>query len=84
MHWFMRHSYLTVTAVTHNIHGLHTSTSLPRFTEAGLAPDTARELVIAMICALEGAFVLARAARSTEPLRVAGELTAQAVERALA
>jgi AcrR family transcriptional regulator len=57
---------------------------LPRFTEAGLSPDTARELVIAMICALEGAFVLARATRSTEPLHVAGELTAQAVERALA
>jgi AcrR family transcriptional regulator len=56
---------------------------LPRFTEAGLPADAARELVIAMICALEGAFVLARAARSTEPLRVAGELTAQAVERAL-
>jgi AcrR family transcriptional regulator len=56
---------------------------LPRFTAAGLPADTARELVIAMICALEGAFVLARAARSTEPLRVAGELTAQAVERAL-
>ena len=55
----------------------------PRFTDAGLPPDTARELMIAMICALEGAFVLARAARSTEPLRVAGELTAQAVERAL-
>ena len=55
----------------------------PRFTGAGLAPDTARELVIAMICALEGAFVLARATRSIEPLRVAGELTAHAVERAL-
>ncbi len=55
----------------------------PRFTGTGLPPDTARELVIAMICALEGAFVLARAARDTEPLRVAGELTAQAVERAL-
>jgi hypothetical protein len=36
-----------------------------------------------MLCALEGAFVLARAARSTEPLRVAGEVTAQAVEKAL-
>jgi AcrR family transcriptional regulator len=58
--------------------------ALPRFTAAGLPEATARELVIAMICALEGAFVLARAARSTEPLRVAGELTAGAVERELA
>ncbi len=36
---------------------------VPRFTAAGLPDATARELVIAMICALEGAFVLARAAR---------------------
>jgi AcrR family transcriptional regulator len=56
---------------------------VPRFTDAGLPAATARELVIAMICALEGAFMLTRAARSTEPLRVAGELTAQAVEREL-
>ena len=57
---------------------------LPRFTAAGLPEATARELVTAMICALEGAFVLARATRSTEPLRVAGEMTAQAVQRELA
>src|ERR1700757_5001081 len=33
---------------------------LPRFTAAGLDEAVARELVIAMFCALEGAFVLAR------------------------
>ncbi len=33
-----------------------------------------RELTIGMLRALEGAFVLARAARSTEPLRIAGEM----------
>jgi hypothetical protein len=43
----------------------------------------ARELTIAFICALEGAFVLARAQRSTEPLTVAGEMVARAVEDAL-
>jgi AcrR family transcriptional regulator len=57
---------------------------LPRFTDAGLDPDTARELVIGMICALEGAFVLARASRDTEALTIAGELMAERVERALA
>jgi hypothetical protein len=36
-----------------------------------------------MICALEGAFVLARATRSTEALDVAGELTAARVQSAL-
>jgi hypothetical protein len=36
-----------------------------------------------MFAALEGAFILARATRSTEALTVAGELTARAVEQAL-
>jgi AcrR family transcriptional regulator len=53
------------------------------YEEAGLPPDRARELTIAMINALEGAFVLARAQRSTEPLAVAGELVASAVQHAL-
>jgi AcrR family transcriptional regulator len=56
---------------------------LPRFTAAGLDPARARELVIAMIAALEGAFVLARATRSTEALHIAGEQMSAAVERAL-
>ena len=51
---------------------------------AGIAEDRARELTIGMISALEGAFVLARALRSTEPLDVAGEMVANAVEAALA
>ncbi len=54
------------------------------YEDAGLSPERARELTIAMINALEGAFVLARAQRSTEPLEVAGELVAAAVEAALA
>jgi AcrR family transcriptional regulator len=54
-----------------------------RFIAAGIGPARARELATALVCALEGAFVLARATRDTEPLRVAGELTAGAVQRAL-
>ena len=56
---------------------------LPRFTAAGLDAATSRKLVIAMITALEGAFILARASQSTEALHVAGELMADAVQRAL-
>jgi AcrR family transcriptional regulator len=56
---------------------------LPRFTAAGLSEARARRLVIAMLGALEGAFVLARASRSTEALDVAGELMATAVQRSL-
>jgi AcrR family transcriptional regulator len=51
--------------------------------EAGLSASEARRLTIAMIAALEGAFVLARAQRSIEPLEVAGEMVALAVEAAL-
>ena len=54
-----------------------------RLTGAGIAAPRARELAIGMVAALEGAFVLARAQRSTEPLAVAGELMADAVQRAL-
>ena len=54
-----------------------------RLTGAGIAEPRARELAIGMVAALEGAFVLARAQRSTEPLAVAGELMADAVQRAL-
>jgi len=55
----------------------------PRFTAAGLDETRARQLVIGLIGALEGAFVLARATRSTEALDIAGEQMAAAVQRAL-
>lgn len=55
-----------------------------RFESAGADPPTARELTIGLLCALEGAFVLARAQRTPEPLLIAGELMAGAVQRALA
>ena len=54
-----------------------------RLAGEGIEKARARELAIGMVAALEGAFVLARALRSTEPLVVAGELTADAVRRAL-
>jgi hypothetical protein len=54
-----------------------------RLAGAGLPPTKARELTIAMRAALEGAFVLARALRSTRPLEIAGEIAATAVQAAL-
>lgn len=56
----------------------------PRFAAAGVPEARSRELAIAMIAGLEGAFVLARAWRSKEPLLVAGEVAARAVQDALA
>jgi AcrR family transcriptional regulator len=54
-----------------------------RFAAAGIEQARARALAIAMIVALEGAFVLSRTLRSTEPLEVAGAHAAAAVEAAL-
>ncbi len=50
---------------------------------AGLTQAQARALAITMFAALEGAFVLARAQRSTEALEVAGEFVARAVQQAI-
>ncbi|HVT00221.1 MAG TPA: TetR/AcrR family transcriptional regulator [Solirubrobacterales bacterium] len=55
-----------------------------RFAEAGLKKRKARELVIEMLAALEGAFVLGRALRSTEPVELAGKAAAERIEAALA
>jgi AcrR family transcriptional regulator len=52
-------------------------------TDVGFDEHRARELVIAMICALEGAFVLARATRTTAPLEIAGETVARVVAEEL-
>jgi AcrR family transcriptional regulator len=44
-----------------------------RFADYGIPPATARRLVVAMLALLEGAFVLCRAARSTEALQIASD-----------
>ena len=46
------------------------------FAARGLDPPQAREVTLALIGALEGAFVLARTLRSTEPLLAAGRTLA--------
>jgi AcrR family transcriptional regulator len=56
---------------------------IARFAAEGLAPERARALVIQMLAALEGAFVLSRALRTTEPVETAGEAVAAAVAAAL-
>lgn len=54
-----------------------------RFVIAGIPDARARELALEMLCALEGAFVLCRALRSTEPLEAAGRAVSEAVRAAL-
>jgi AcrR family transcriptional regulator len=50
---------------------------------AGISAARARELALAIISLLEGAFVLSRAQRSTEPLRAAGDCAVAAIRAAL-
>ncbi|MFF0311037.1 TetR/AcrR family transcriptional regulator [Streptosporangium sp. NPDC004379] len=54
-----------------------------RFAAAGVPDDVARELTISMVAGLEGAFVLSRALRTTEPVEVAGAAAVAATREAL-
>lgn len=61
-----------------------TETAAERFRAAGVRPAVARELALAMIAALEGAFVLCRAFRTTEALDAAGAAVADRLRSCLA
>ena len=50
---------------------------------AGIPADEARSLTIVFLAALEGAFVLCRATKTTEALEVAGEQMTAMVREAL-
>jgi AcrR family transcriptional regulator len=54
-----------------------------RFAIEGIPRPQARVLVIQMLAALEGAFVLSRALRTTEPVELAGEASVAAIRAAL-
>ncbi|AEW98021.1 MULTISPECIES: TetR/AcrR family transcriptional regulator [Streptomycetaceae] len=54
-----------------------------RLAAAGIPADRARDLAVATLSALEGAFILCRATRSTTPLAQAGAMVVDAVRRAL-
>jgi AcrR family transcriptional regulator len=55
-----------------------------RLVESGLTRKRSRELAFSLIAALEGAFVLSRALRSTEPIDVAGASIAAEMRAAVA
>src|SRR5215470_7624176 len=55
-----------------------------RLATSGLTPGQARSLAISMLASLEGAFVLARALRSIEPLHIAGATATAAVREVMA
>jgi AcrR family transcriptional regulator len=55
-----------------------------RLVQSGLPRKRSRALAFSMIASLEGAFVLGRALRSTEPVEVAGAASTEAVREAVA
>jgi AcrR family transcriptional regulator len=55
-----------------------------RLIDAGLPRKRSRALAISLLASLEGAFVLARALRSTEPVEVAGATAVASMREALA
>jgi hypothetical protein len=54
-----------------------------RFVQQGISPGKARELATVFIELLEGAFILSRAMRSTQPLETAGAAATALVRAAL-
>jgi AcrR family transcriptional regulator len=54
-----------------------------RICAAGIEPHRSRELAIEGLAALEGAFILSRAMRSTAPVEIAGSSTVRSVQAAL-
>jgi AcrR family transcriptional regulator len=53
------------------------------FALAGIARPRSRELGLAMLSLLEGAFIFSRAMRTTEPMAIAGAAAVEAVRKAL-
>ena len=54
-----------------------------RLNASGIASARSRELAIEAVCALEGAFILSRAARTTEAVEIAGRTTVASIRAAL-
>ncbi|GAA4530782.1 TetR/AcrR family transcriptional regulator [Amycolatopsis samaneae] len=61
-----------------------TAAGTERFRRFGLGEDAARTLTLTFVTSLEGAFVLSRSLRSTEPIAVAGSAVVDVARRLLA
>jgi AcrR family transcriptional regulator len=61
-----------------------TESAASRLAAAGIARADAEDLATTLVAAVEGGFMLSRAARSPEPMRTAGRLMRRLVESALA
>jgi AcrR family transcriptional regulator len=73
----------TLRFAAHDVFESWTGAAADDFAAAGVPADEARALALSVVALIEGAFLLSRAARSTEPMRAAGEAAATLVEGAL-
>ena len=73
----------TLRKVTAEIFEAWIAATTGRLHDAGLPVERARELAILAIAALEGGFLLSRAAKQTEAMESLGRLVTDAVRRAL-
>ena len=69
--------------VTAEVFDAWLASATSRLEAAGLSPTRARELGMTLIAALEGGFLLSRAAKSTEPMAAIGAAIATLVEHEL-
>jgi AcrR family transcriptional regulator len=63
----------TLRLATAEVFASWTRAAVARFQAAGVPPDGAEDLALGVIALLEGAFVLARAAKDVRPMAAAGE-----------
>ena len=69
---------------THDVFESWLTTIAGHLVEVGVDGETARSLALSTVALIEGGFMLARAARSTEPMTAAGEVAAASIVAALA
>jgi AcrR family transcriptional regulator len=74
----------TLRIAAHDVFESWTGAATDDLVAAGIPPVEARALALSIVALIEGGFLLSRAARSTEPMRAAGEAAAALVEGALA
>jgi AcrR family transcriptional regulator len=73
----------TLRLATSQVFSAWIDSATSRLAHSGMSNDTAESLAQAIICLLEGAFVLARAAKSTDAMRAAGHAAIVLVQHAL-
>jgi hypothetical protein len=70
--------------VTAEIFDSWLSSATLRLEAGGVAPERARQLAVLLVAALEGGFLLSRAAKDPAPMQTIGRLVAELVEAAVA